>query len=322
MPLYSADPDYYFRVDAHHGLRAMCEDQLFRPAHWQAGSSQWQHPALVNAAEGMPGSEAIYRISFWINEQEARKDVASRGWQKPHVMLRIPRHRVAEALRGWTFDQDEALPGQADLIWHRTANAGERFFEGGIAVEHFEVWEKGDWHPWPLAEAMQPDGVRMARIGWQPLALVTRQGGAVVAYWRMVLHHPAEASPQPWCLITLDERSRGTLGGETAAVQQAAELLLAGPLQPVAERLAGLLTVHVTQDRLWTEQYAVALQAPTPDSWLQRLLATRPVERQNPAWYVEPHTRLARAQELSLILASGLRQARPEARSYAWETRT
>lgn len=318
MPLYSADPDYYFRVDAHHGLRAMCEDTLFRPAHWQAGSSQWQHPALVTAAEDMIDLEAIYRISFWINEQEARKDLAGRGRHCPHVMLRIPRHRVAEALGGWTFEQDEALPGQADLIWQRTARAGECFFDRGLPVEHFEVWEGKDWLPWPFARALQPDGVRMAGVGWQPLALVTRQGGAVAAYWRMVLHYPAGASPKPWCLITLDERSPGTLGGETAAVQRAANLLLAGPLQPVAEHMAGLLTVHVTQDRLWTEQYTLAPQAPIPASRLQRLLGIRPAEWLNPTWHVEPHTHLTRAQELSLIQASGLRQARPEAHSYAW----
>lgn len=318
MSLYSADPDYYFRVDTHHGLRAMCEDALFRPAHWQARSSQWQHPALVTAAEDMPDSEEIYRISFWINEQEACKDLAARGRHCPHVMLRIPRHRVAEALGGWTFDQDEALPGQADLIWQRTARAGERFWDRGLPVEHLEVLEGNGWLPWPLAGATQPDDVRMAGVGWQPLALVTRQGGAVVAYWRMVLHHPTGVSPEPWCLITLDERSRGTLGGETGAVQQAANLLLAGPLQPVAGHLGGLLTVYVAQDRLWTEQYTVAPQMPIPDSRLQRLLGIRPIERPNSAWYVEPHTRLTRAQELSLIQVSGLRQARPEAHSYAW----
>ena len=318
MPLYPADPDYYFRVDSHHGLRAMCEDTHFRPAHWQTGSSQWQHPALVAAAENMPDAEAIYRISFWINEQEARKDLVARGRHCPHVMLRVPRYRIAEALSGWTFEQDEALPGQADLIWHRMARAGERFFDRGLPVEHFEVWEGNESRPWPLAKAIQPDGVRMARIGWQPLALVTWQGGAVVAYWRMVLHHPADASPEPWCLITLDERSQGTLGGETVAVQQAANLLLAGTLQPVADHLAGLMTVYVAQDRLWTEQYTLAHQPPKPASRLQRLLGVRPAERLNSAWHVAPHTRLTHVQELSLIQASGLRQARPEAHSYAW----
>lgn len=32
MTLYSTDPDYCFRINAHHGLRSMREDTLFRPA--------------------------------------------------------------------------------------------------------------------------------------------------------------------------------------------------------------------------------------------------------------------------------------------------
>jgi hypothetical protein len=32
MTLYSANPDYYFRVDAHYGLRYMREDNQFRLA--------------------------------------------------------------------------------------------------------------------------------------------------------------------------------------------------------------------------------------------------------------------------------------------------
>lgn len=318
LPLYPADPDYYFRVDAHHGLRAMCDDTLFRPAHWRVRSSQWQHPVLVAAAEGMPDSEAIYRISFWINEQEALKDLASRGRLEPHVMLRIPRHRLAEALDGWTVDGDEALPGQADLIWHRTTSAGERFFERGVPVEHFEVWEGHCWRPWPLAEAVQPDSVRMARTGWQPLALLTRQGGAVTAHWRTVLHRPENASPQPWCLITLDERSPGTLGGETTAVQQAADILLSGPLRLIAGHLGGLLTVHVTLERLWTEQYAVTPRPSPAHLGLRRLFLPRAAGRMDATWHVEPRAHLTRAQELSLILASGLRQAKPEVWAYAW----
>lgn len=140
----------------------------------------------------------------------------------------------------------------------------------------------------------------------------------MAAYWHMALHRPENASPQPWCLITLDERSQGTLGGETTAVQQAADILLSGPLRLVAGRLAGLLTVHVTRERLWTEQYAVIPRPSPAHSGLGRLFRVRAAGRMDAAWHVEPRARLTRAQELSLILASGLRQAKPEVRAYAW----
>jgi hypothetical protein len=311
-----ADPNFYFRVDSHAGLRATCRDDLFRPARWRHNEGGWPHAALIAAAAGMPEAEAIYRISFWINEQEARRDLADRGGLEPHVMLRVPRSVVAAALGGWTVDADDFLPGRAALIWHRTARAGDRFFEGGVPLDSFDVWEGHGWRPWPHAEAVQPDGVRLARAGWQPLALFTRQG-AVIAHWRMALHGPEGAAPVPWCLLTLDERSPGTLGGETAAVQQAANLLLTGPLRMVAGQLGGLLTVHVTQERLWTEQYAVAPRAPLPPSRLEWLRMRAP-ESPAQTWDVTPHVRLSRAQEYALIRASGLRHARPEARAYAW----
>lgn len=320
MSLQPADPDYYFRVDAHVGLRNACGDTLFRPARWPHDGTGWKHAELIAAAANIPTSEAIYRISFWVNEHEARNDLTARGWLQPHVMLRVSRASVAQALDGWTFGVDDFLPGQADLIWRRTERAGDRFFDGGIPMDCFEVWESHGWRPWHQAEAVQPDGVRLARAGWQPLALLARQG-PVMAHWCTVLHRPPGAPPEPWCLLTLDERSPGSLGSNTAAVQQAAELLLDGPLRMVAHHLGGLLTIHVTPERLWTEQYAVAFVPPSPPqspSWHQRLRHIHPPEQPSHAWVVKPHWRLSRAQEYALIRSSGLRQARPEARGYAW----
>lgn len=315
MPLHPPDPDYYFRFDSHVGLRATCGDVVFRPARWPHDGTGWKHVALIAAAAGMPASEAIYRISFWVNEQEARNDLAGRGWLRPHVMLRVPRTAVAQALDGWTFGVDDFLPGRADLVWQRTGWAGDRFFEGGVPLDRFEVWEGHGWRSWHQAEAMQPDGVRLARAGWQPLALLARQG-PVKAHWCTALHHAQEAPRELWCLLTLDERSPGSLGGNTAAVQQAAELLLDGPLRMVADQFAGLLTVHVTPERLWTEQYTVALHPPdppAPGSWLERLRGVRPAEPPPGHWHVQPHWRLTKPQEYALIRSSGLRQARPEA---------
>jgi hypothetical protein len=316
MSLHMADLHYYYRVDSHVGLRAICGDYLFRPARWLHNGGGWPHAALIAAATGMPASEAIYRISFWLNEQKARDDHACRGTQKPHVMLRVPRAVVADALDGWTFGADDYLQ-EAALIWRRMAQAGEKFCESGVPLDLFEVWENCGWLPWPHAQAAQPDGVRLARAGWQPLALRT-QHGAVIAYWRMVLHRPEGAHPEPWCVLTLDERSPGTLSRETAAVQQAVDLLLAGPLCTMAGFLAGLLTVYVAQDRLWTEQYSVVPRAPKPHSRFKQLLRMCSPERPPWTWDVEPRTSMSRAQECTLIRASGLRYARPEAQACAW----
>lgn len=137
MSLHPADPDpdHYFRVDAHVGLRAACGDTLFRPARWPHDGTGWKHADLIAAAADIPTTDAIYRISFWVNEQEARNDLAARGWLQPHVMLRVPRTAVAQALEGWTFRVDDFLPGRADLIWRRTGWAGDRFFDGGIPLD-------------------------------------------------------------------------------------------------------------------------------------------------------------------------------------------
>lgn len=297
----------------------MAGDDLFRPARWDHGGSPWPHRALLTEAKRKAPGEAIYRMSFWINEHQARRDFASRHAWEPHTLLRVARLHVAHALEGWNFDVDDALPGQADLIWHRGAACEGRFFAGGVPVEQFEVWEGMQWRPWSSAHAVEPDCVRMARIGWQPVGLVTRQGGPVVAYWQLVPHRSAAADTALWILLTLDDRSRGTLGGEDHAVWQTIDLLLPGPLRHVAGSLGGLLTIHAAEDRLWTEQYAIRPLPYHASFWWGRFW---PGRRSRPCglhFGVEPQTALGPRQELALIRTSGLRQARPEVRAHAWD---
>lgn len=318
MDLHAADPDYYFRVDAHRGLRAMVEDDVFRPARWDDAVSPHPHRALLAEAQRKSPDEAIYRMSFWINEHHARRHFASLHAWVPHTLLRVARRHVAHALDGWNFDVDDCLPGQADLIWHRGAACGGHFFDRGVPLDRFEVWEGLEWQPWPSAQALEPDSVRMARICWQPIALVTRQGGPAVAYWHVVPHRPAGADASLWILLTLDGRSRGTLGGEDRAVWQAIDLLLAGPLRHVAGSIGGLLTIHAAEDRLWTEQYAFRPLSHPTSSWWVRLWPGRRSRPSGLPFEVEPQTALGPRQELALIRASGLRQARPEVRAHAW----
>lgn len=322
MTFHPADPDFYYRVDALQGLRALRSETHFRPKRWDKQTHPWQHRSLLSALQSKSDDQGIYRASFWINEQSALQDLRTRGSMAPHLLLRIRRTTVAQNLQGWHVEEDDFLEGQAALIWRCCPenDHGDHHFSGGIPLEEIDVSLDGQaWYPWMMAEPLLPNGVRMARIGWQPAAVRTRQGGRVVCHWQLVQAPGSWENPKPWCLVTLDEESRGTLGGETEAVAQLAEQLLPGPLSAVAEELAGVLTIHVTQDRLWTEQFSIDRWPRQGGSWLLRI--ARRLELVPPRWAytATPMTSLARQQELLLVRASGLRHARTEIPAFVWQ---
>lgn len=263
-----------------------------------------------NAAKYIKGNDAIYRISFWENQGEARADLAARGFCTPHVMMRVSRASVAKALEGWTFGDDDFLSQRAALIWQCRSRKGEIFCDQGIPVEQFEVWESNGWRPWTQAESLLPDRARLTRVGWQPLSVVTRQG-PVIAYWCIVQLVPHDSDSQ-WVLLTLDNSYPGTLGGEYDAVNQVANLLLTNQLCMVAPFVGGILTVHADEDRLWTEQYEVSHSEDPSPSFFRRILQPQKT------WKVECKHLLPPIQERALIRKSGLRAARPELRSSVW----
>lgn len=308
-------PDYYYRVDSLTGLRSVSRDAVFRPARWQHEGKPWPHVALIEAAQDIPDAEAIYRLSFWVGEAEARTDLAQRGRLEPHGMMRVRREAVASALPNWNFHEDDFLRGRADLIWARRQRAGDTFFDGGVSLEDFELLEDDRWVPWPFARSAQPDSSRLAGAGWLPLALRARYG-PVIAYWRTATLARSGDEPQRWILLTLEEGSGRTLGSETDAVQQALHLLLSGPLYMAEGSIAGLLTVHTTMDRLWTEQYAVAIATgPKPSLWRRLMSGGGQPSR---VWCAQRENLISVAEERALIKTSGLRFARPEVPARIW----
>lgn len=313
MTAHPNNLEFYYRVDSHARLREIKSDDLFRPKRWPHDGSGWKHVDLINAAKNISGNEAIYRISFWENENEARTDLSARGFVSPHIMLRVSRALVARTLDGWTFGDDDYLSKRAALIWQRMSKNGENFCFQGIPLEQFDIWESNGWRPWTEAVSVQPDQVRMARVGWQPLSVVTRQG-PVVAYWCLVQSGPQTVG-SPWVLLTLDDSSPGNLGGEVGAVNQAANLLLTGQLRMVAPYIAGILTVHAGEDQLWTQQYVVSHNEEPSPSIFSRILHYSDPKK---AWKVELSNLITKNQEQALIKRSCLRAARSERRSSIW----
>ncbi|GKS73228.1 hypothetical protein AVME950_00050 [Acidovorax sp. SUPP950] len=305
-------PEYYYRVDSYIGIREICKDELFRAARWQNGGRCWRHASLIAASNTLQPHEAIYRISFWKNEDDARKDLSARNCNEPHVMLRIKRDAVIEALHGWEFEEDDFLPGRAALIWCRTIKAGERFCDDGIPFSAFEVWEAGTWRPWFSADAVQPDRVRLARSGWLPIYL-HEDRGVVLVHWYAVAS--SGATGKIWILLTTDERSPTNLGNNEYAIYQVANFLLSGPLKLVTGYVVGVLPIHVSSDNIWTEQYSVAVAEQPARSLTDRIFRRAGAPSR---WEVKKEWVMRNREEHDLIVRSGLRGARPEAKDSAW----
>jgi hypothetical protein len=303
---YPADPKFYYRIDTVARLRDMRYESVFKPRRWDLNANKCPHASLLTSLDGKQQGEGIFRISFWINEQEGRAALEQFSTSVPHLLLRVSRSQVAEALQDWRVEEDEFLRGRADLIWSICpAEAGDdSFHSGGIPLDALEVWlDDAGWQPWFTAKPLQPERVRMASIGWSSVVSTNGWGQPVICHWQVVPSPPSYCQRGLWCLCMLDEECGGSFGGDTEGVCNVMDSLLDGPLAGVEGRIAGVLTVHVGEDRLWTEQYRLGRRRVHGGGML-RSIATRigllawQLER-----FVEPNHVIPRYEEMALVRA-------------------
>ncbi|WP_286517712.1 MULTISPECIES: hypothetical protein [unclassified Variovorax] len=185
------DPEYRYRFDNLHGLRSLEGD--FGARRWDNDPKRSPHKPLFQALRRKPDGHGIYRICFWINEEIARREwKMNRGGNDVSILLRVSVHTLHQVFYGWSFAEDDALVGKADMIWtieatRAAAEAEEEFREGGIPLESIEVWSQGGgWQPWHLVPALWPEPVRMARIGWGRIAYRDAWNHVKGCYWQML----------------------------------------------------------------------------------------------------------------------------------------
>lgn len=259
-------------------------------------------------------------MSFWRRLSDADADLRTRGTVSPHLLLRARRNAVEQAFKGWSFEEDDFLPGQADLIWSAqpVLDVDSRFGATGVPLSSFEVWEPSAqaWRPWHAAPSLCPDTTRLPAAGWQPLALRTTFG-PVLGFWK-VLPAPVDAvGPRFWLLLTLDDTAPGSLGSQNNAIATALQPVMLGPLAKFCPSELGVLTVYPTHDRVWTEQFAVDWRPVPPRSWLAaqvERLAGMPSE----ALHAFAHPCLGVSAVSELLRRSGLPHTKLEFAPRIW----
>lgn len=237
--------------------------------------------------------------------------------------MRVSREAVRETLKEWSVEEDDFLRGDAVLIWSSRAvdDHPGGFFNGGIPLNTFEVWEGGSWRHWDDALQAVPDKVRMIRQGWQPIVMTTRQGSAL-GYWTLVACSQAfqmKTHVGHWLVLVLDEDARGSLGGEARCVAAVAQDLF-GSSASGHGWLAGVLTVHPTKEKLWTEQYTVSSMKADSGGWLSNWLCSQGIVPQRYVWEAHACSTLSQAQERALVEESRLRIAKPEFPDLIWRS--
>ncbi len=317
------DDDYYYRVDSSIALRKIFGASDFLPKRWDSAAQPWPHKSLVAAQSALPEGHGIFRMSFWQRREPAERDLRARGHYQPYLMLRVRRTAVRRALVGWSFEEDDYLRGEADLIWsvHSAPHGNASSFGArGVPLREFEVWNgmAHGWQPWHGASALLPDSARLAPLGWQAITMRTRRGGPVLAYWKVV---PAAANagvPAYWLLLTLDECSQGSLGSDDDAVTSVVRRLSSGPLSALHSADFAVLTIWPTRDRIWMEQLKVTWGDARPYGWLARRvhsLAGMPT-----AQLCATRERLVGSEaELDLVRRSLLAAAKTEFPAAIWE---
>lgn len=190
------DRDFLYRVDNLRSMRSLLEDPTLRPKRWDTQSQPWRHESLLAARASKTDQEGIYRISFWSDPDAALRDLQCRGSYEPHLLTRVHKSVVEKIFSGWLHEEDDFLREEASLIWTccPVDDHGEYFYNGGIPVDQLEVLDGAKWTFWNDATSLLPDRVRLTSQGWQPIGMLTRQGGPVMAYW-LVVKLPQDFSP-------------------------------------------------------------------------------------------------------------------------------
>lgn len=315
---FEVSHDYYYRVDSWCALRRLdAEDGFFRPRRWDSHSRPWPHDSLLKSRKTLESGQGIYRISFWRTLKPALNDLCERnkGLER-YLMLRIPKQIVREILKDWSFENDDYLPNDADLIWRVDSVDGseESFYKEGIDLVYFEVSQNGErWQGWGQANELLPDRVRLSPFGWQPVLLKTKQANAIVtAYWCALTSHKCNGIKGTWYLVTLDSEAQGNLGNDSNAINSLVEFFDLNSYATDVESVGGVLTVHLTKERFWTAQYVFDLRPVVNQGWLICLGQKLGLISQRFGFDVKLKNILTEKQEKILIKSSRLLEAKPE----------
>lgn len=279
--LRSPDPLFRYRFDRLSSLRKL--KSHFSPRRWKQGD--WAHKSLIDAANSMREARALFRISFWLNEDTACREAVVLS-SEPHLLLRVRVAALQAAFAGWHFEEDDHLRGKADLIWNELPvdRDSDGFLDSGIPLSDLEVWTPSGWINWHFAEPLLPLHERMARLGWTQTFYQDAWGGPGACFWKL-LRHPI--SPSKLCALVVQDTD---LGGATMVsddlVVKAITLSIV-ERHPATRELLKTVTLIDTlvgvSAPLFSQDWAVEWDASEVDDrprWLRilpRILSTPPV---------------------------------------------
>jgi hypothetical protein len=314
---------FLYRVDRLKSMRSLITDPILRPRRWDTQSDPCTHKALLKAQKSKTEQQGIYSISFWTDPDAAWRDLQCRSIFTNHVLMRVKKSVVQKTFEGWHHEDDDKLSGEAALIWTccSTNDFGPYFYNDGVSIDQFEVLENNQWAPWNEALNLLPDRVRLPRQGWQPIGMLTSQGGAAMAYW-MVIRMPdqSKAERSHWLLLTLEETARGSLGSETAAIERVTRDLCMGPLHALHTDLEGVMTLYPTSEKLWIQAFDISIDPVVQGSWWKRMLHKLLDMQEQYIWTARQKSLPAQQQTSVLIRASRLSIAKPEFPDWIWKT--
>ena len=308
-------------MDSALSLRKLQSAGAFLAARWDIGETPWPHVSLLEARQSLVDGHGIFRLSFWQRLEAAERDLATRGFHEPHLMLRVPRSEVHRALVGWTCEEDDFLPGQADLLWatRMVEDHDVSLSNQGVPLSAFEVWEprRATWQPWYEADRLLPDSTRMPAAGWAPITVQLKDGDVALAYWKVLPSAIPDSSPAFWVLLNLGDTSRGTLRSQDAAIADVARRLVDGPVAAVDLTDLGVLTIYPTRGHVWLQQLALVREPVASAGWLARRLE-RALGVSSTVLRAHPHGWTASANLWELVRRSGLSYVKTEFAAATW----
>ena len=260
--------EYRYRIDSLRGLQGMRD--CLRARRW----GDFPHRSLIAARRGLPGDHGIYRLSFWRSLEIAQAHLLRLGNRQ--LVTRVRHATVMRYMSGWTHEEDDHLPGQADLIWKVAplTDEVEGFHRDGIPLSELEVLHNCCWTPWHECQLLWPEALRLQSMGWSPHWLSSPHAWPRRIFWKLELAAPVA----PWpVLVLLQDRQAGGLhlANDDAGMHQLLREL-AGAAQ-MAGALPSRVVMYQASDTgepmVLTAQRAVAWSRPK-GTVLGRLLRT------------------------------------------------
>jgi len=303
---FPVDPTYYYRIDPVKSLRKILESGSFNVVRWDNKFPHHPHRELQAADSGKPHGHGIFRICFWISEQEGFNALSTIANGIPTKVLRVKRASVRQALPDWTFDLDDCLKDSADMAWVTCPVVHDQDVSAeAIALEEFEVWCDRSRAWIEFRDAIQSEHASMAQAGWKPEAIAP----SITCYWRLVPY--SDGQRQGTALIIVAAEGCLTHIGPRHDLVEALITHLANRSALTHESaVIAALAVHVTDSCLVIDEFSLAIP-PVPRfrlwAWLRKL----------PRISVSAQPSVDRARQYAAIAASGLRHIKP-ARSTVW----